>query len=296
MVTVVLFGSPEDRQIVASSLCTHFDFTCINIFGSKDLTNEMQHLDITKSSVYVEKSELLNTITSRWGENFVVELELDCDELLLLQKRPFVLLIGVTSLTSSVSFEFMQFTHTMAHLVLCIKDKTILMERLAKLDLCNPDWLRPSWDTYFMQMAYLASSRSNCMKRRIGAILVSDNRVVATGYNGTARGMPNCNEGGCTRCNSNTRCGINLGACLCLHAEENAMLEGGASKAKGATLYSTTAPCLGCARKIVQVGVIRVVYDLEYNATEHDSETYFMKAGVKVEKHSVRHRPHFVRM
>ena len=123
-----------------------------------------------------------------------------------------------------------------------------------------------------MQMAYLASSRSNCMKRRVGSILVNDNRVIATGYNGTATGTLNCNQDGCDRCNSNTRCGSDLGTCLCLHAEENAMLEAGRSKAKGGTLYCTLTPCLSCARKIVQVGVVRMVYDLEYNPSEHDSD------------------------
>ena len=294
MVTVALLGSHKDRQMVISALCAHFDFTFINIVDSKSVNSGLQNLDITKNSLCVERSELLNTVTSRWRENFVVELELGCEELVLLEMRPFVLLVGVTNLTGSFSLEFMQFTHTLAHLVLYIKNKDLLIEQLAKIDMCNPSWLRPPWDTYFMQMAYLASNRSNCMKRRVGAILVNDNRVVATGYNGTARSMLNCNEGGCKRCNSNTKRGLNLGECLCLHAEENAILEAGASKAKGGTLYSTTAPCLNCAKKIVQVGVIRVVYDLEYNATEHDSETYFMKAGVKLEKHSTRQRPHFI--
>lgn len=294
MVTVALLGNHEDRQLVMSALCTHFDFTRVTVADSKFLASEMQNLDISKNSLCVERSELLDTVTSRWRENFVMELELDSEELSLLAKRPFALLVGVISLTGSFSVEFMQFTHTLAHFVLYIKDTNLLAEQLTRIDLCNPGWVRPSWDTYFMQMACLANSRSNCMKRRVGAVLVGDNRVIATGYNGTARSMLNCNEGGCKRCNSNTKRGLNLGECMCLHAEENAILEAGAGKAKGATLYSTTAPCLNCAKKIVQVGVVRVVYDLEYNATEHDSETYFMKAGVKLDKHSTRQRPHFI--
>lgn len=86
---------------------------------------------------------------------------------------------------------------------------------------------RPSWDTYFMHLASLAARRSNCMKRRVGCILVRDKRVIATGYNGTPRGVRNCNEGGCARCNVGTKCGVALDTCLCLHAEENALLEAG---------------------------------------------------------------------
>jgi len=70
-------------------------------------------------------------------------------------------------------------------------------------DLTSHERLRPSWDTYFMTMADLAARRSNCMKRRVGCVLVQENRVIATGYNGTAKNTRNCNEGGCKRCNSN---------------------------------------------------------------------------------------------
>lgn len=95
------------------------------------------------------------------------------------------------------------------------------------LDLTNPEHIRPSWDTYFMALCELASKRSNCMKRRVGCILVSESRVVATGYNGitiltigTPRNVKNCNEGGCRRCNENMACGSALDHCICMHAEE----------------------------------------------------------------------------
>ena len=65
------------------------------------------------------------------------------------------------------------------------------------------------------------------MKRAVGAVIVNDSRVVATGYNGTPAGCLNCNEGGCTRCNSNTASGIGLDECICIHAEENAVIESG---------------------------------------------------------------------
>ena len=68
----------------------------------------------------------------------------------------------------------------------------------------NKELIRPNWDTYFMRLAEVAASRSNCMKRGIGAVIVKDNRVIATGYNGMPFGLTNCNEGGCKRCNDNT--------------------------------------------------------------------------------------------
>lgn len=72
-----------------------------------------------------------------------------------------------------------------------------LRDALKALDLANDQRLRPSWDQYFMQLASLAARRSNCMKRRVGCVLVREKRVISTGYNGTPRNLRNCNEGGC---------------------------------------------------------------------------------------------------
>lgn len=86
------------------------------------------------------------------------------------------------------------------------------------------------------------------MKRRVGCILVKDSRVIATGYNGTPKGLRNCNEGGCQRCNEATPCGTGLDRCLCMHAEENALLEAGrerVGRGQGVILYCNTCPCLG---------------------------------------------------
>jgi dCMP deaminase len=119
---------------------------------------------------------------------------------------------------------------------------------LNDLNLINGERLRPSWDTYFMHLSDLAARRSNCMKRRVGCILVKDSRVIATGYNGTPKGLRNCNEGGCQRCNEATPCGTGLDRCLCMHAEENALLEAGrerVGRGQGVILYCNTCPCLG---------------------------------------------------
>ncbi|KAJ9479723.1 Deoxycytidylate deaminase [Pseudozyma hubeiensis] len=171
-----------------------------------------------------------------------------------------------------------------------------LHSHLTTLNLPSTERLRPCWDTYFLKLCNLASLRSNCMKRRVGAVLVSSNRILATGYNGTPSGLRNCNQGGCARCNntlvsegkSGNACGQNLEECLCLHAEENALLEAGRAKiamggeeGKGATMYCNTCPCLRCAVKIIQTGIRKVVYQLEYSM---DSRTkmIFQEAGVEI--------------
>lgn len=156
-----------------------------------------------------------------------------------------------------------------------------LHTHLATLSLASPHRLRPSWDTYFLSLCTLASLRSNCMKRRVGAVLVRSNRVLSTGYNGTPRGLTNCNEGGCPRCNAAVAGGTALDECLCLHAEENALLECGRERggAEGTVLYCNTCPCLRCAVKIVQTGVREVVYQLAYSMDDR-SRTIFREAGV----------------
>ncbi|ORX61508.1 cytidine deaminase-like protein [Hesseltinella vesiculosa] len=134
------------------------------------------------------------------------------------------------------------------HVTNVYRDTASLYDHVTDLDLFNMERLRPSWDTYFMHLSDLAARRSNCMKRRVGCILVKDSRVIATGYNGTPRGLKNCNEGGCQRCNEASPCGTGLDRCLCMHAEENALLEAGRGRvdfSHGVVLYCNTCPCLG---------------------------------------------------
>lgn len=143
---------------------------------------------------------------------------------------------GGSPLYSIMSLSEVAVTNTFS----CLQD---LYAKLDTLELTNPERLRPSWDTYFMHLSDLAARRSNCMKRRVGCILVKDSRVVATGYNGTPRGLRNCNEGGCDRCNANAPCGTGLDRCLCMHAEENALLEAGRGRVdfgSGVILYCNT--------------------------------------------------------
>lgn len=129
---------------------------------------------------------------------------------------------------------------------------------------------RPSWDEYFMGIAKVAALRSNCVKRRVAAVIVRDKRLIATGYNGTPRGIKNCNEGGCPRCNSFGVSGANLDECLCSHAEENAIVQSAyhGMSIKDATLYTTFSPCLMCTKMIINSGIKEVVFNSNYPLSE----------------------------
>ena len=146
---------------------------------------------------------------------------------------------------------------------------------------------RPGWDDYFMELARVASTRSNCLRRDVGAVVVRDRRVVSTGYNGTARGTANCFDGGCPRCKGAGASGADLDRCLCSHAEENAIVQAafhGTSVAGGA-MYTTLSPCTGCSRMIINAGILEVVYGREYPLAE-SSLSLLREAGVKARRHA----------
>ena len=142
---------------------------------------------------------------------------------------------------------------------------------------------RPGWDRYFMDIAQVAAKRSNCSRRQVAAVLVRDKRIISTGYNGTPRGVRNCNDGGCPRCNSNAPSGSHLTECLCSHAEENAIVQAAyhGIMVKGATLYTTYSPCLLCAKMIINAGIVEVVYHQRYSI-DTTSMALLAEAGVKV--------------
>lgn len=145
---------------------------------------------------------------------------------------------------------------------------------------------RPDWDTYFMDIAHVVSSRGNCRRRRVAAVVVKDLRIVSTGYNGTPRGVKNCFEGGCARCASDTPSGEGLGECVCSHAEENAITQAayhGTSVAGGA-LYCTLSPCLMCAKMIINAGIRHVVYEDEYEFSEQ-TKALFAETGVECRRY-----------
>jgi len=144
---------------------------------------------------------------------------------------------------------------------------------------------RPSWDEYFMNIAKVVASRSNCIKRKVAAIIVKDKRVISTGYNGTPRGTRNCNEGGCPRCNSLAPSGTNLEECLCSHGEENAIVQASyhGVSLKDAIIYTTFAPCLQCAKMIINSGIREVIYNMDYPLND-TAFRLFSEAGIFIRK------------
>jgi len=151
---------------------------------------------------------------------------------------------------------------------------------------------RPDWDTYFMLQAEIAKLRSNCVTRHIGAVIVKDNRQIATGYNGTPPGIKNCFEGGCPRCmdrvNRKIKSGEGLERCLCTHAEANAIMQcalfGNAGSTKGATLYTTFAPCIECSKMAISVGITKIVVLADY---PEDGTGLLKEANIKLSQLNV---------
>ncbi|NJD62040.1 MAG: cytidine deaminase [Deltaproteobacteria bacterium] len=121
---------------------------------------------------------------------------------------------------------------------------------------------RPDWDTYFMDMAVLASRRSSCLRRAVGAVLVKDRRLLATGYNGVPSGVTHCEVTGCLREKLNVPSGERHELCRGLHAEQNAIIQAAfhGVSIRDAVLYCTNLPCIICAKMLINAGVRRVVY------------------------------------
>jgi len=147
---------------------------------------------------------------------------------------------------------------------------------------------RPSWDEYFMAIARVVASRSNCVKRKVAAVVTRDRRIISTGYNGTPRGVPNCNEGGCPRCNSFAEGGTRLDECLCSHGEENAITQAAyhGVSVRGGTIFTTFSPCLTCTKLIINAGLSEVVYNVDY-PLGGTSLALLREAGVKVRQVSL---------
>ena len=144
---------------------------------------------------------------------------------------------------------------------------------------------RPSWDDYFMGIARMVALRSNCLKRKVAAVIVRDRRIISTGYNGTPRGITNCNEGGCPRCNAFGSSGVGLSECYCSHAEENAITQSAyhGVSIKGTTLYTTFSPCLICTKMIINSGIAEVIYNAQYPLGEQ-AIALLQEAQVKVRR------------
>ncbi|KAI9762555.1 MAG: Deoxycytidine monophosphate (dCMP) deaminase [Chaenotheca gracillima] len=261
---------------------------------------------------FTRAEELVDFVTKHWQKRWVTTDVWDENVLEVLLRRPFFVLIGVDapvslrwkrfkarcekhsqpapSLEEFVTRNDHHLYNSTTGLAKLIEQSSVrllnassslpsLHRALNEVDLTNEERLRPSWDQYFMRLASLAAQRSNCMKRRVGCVLVRERRVISTGYNGTPRGIRNCNEGGCPRCNDGFGAGQGLATCLCIHAEENALLEAGRERIReGAILYCDTI-------KITQVGISEVVFSQSYSM---DTETaaVFKESGVHLRQFS----------
>lgn len=125
---------------------------------------------------------------------------------------------------------------------------------------------RPSNDEYFMSMAYLVSSRSTCIRRKVGAIIVKDKHILSTGYNGSPKGTRHCEELGCIREQLNIPSGTRHELCRGVHAEQNAVAQAAyfGVSVNGGTVYCTTFPCSMCAKILINSGITEIVYDNGY--------------------------------
>ncbi len=121
---------------------------------------------------------------------------------------------------------------------------------------------RPSWDEYFMEAAELASTRSSCLRRHVGAVIVKDKRIIATGYNGAPAGLAHCGElGGCLREKLGVPSGQRHELCRAVHAEQNAIIQAAAMgiSIEGANMYITHQPCSVCAKMIINAGIDKII-------------------------------------
>lgn len=126
--------------------------------------------------------------------------------------------------------------------------------------------MRPSWDDYFIEIATVVSERSTCLRRQVGAVIVKDKRMIATGYNGAASGAKHCEMTGCIRQQMGIKSGERQELCAAIHAEQNAIIQAAkyGVSIEGATLYCTHQPCAICAKMIVNAGIKRVVFKGDY--------------------------------
>jgi dCMP deaminase len=144
---------------------------------------------------------------------------------------------------------------------------------------------RPSWDQYFMEITRLVAKRATCLRRQVGALLVKDKRILATGYNGAPMGLRHCAETGCLRMQQEIPSGERHELCRGLHAEQNAIIQAAyhGISIKGSTLYCTNQPCIICTKMLINSGIVRILFQDGYA----DPLTFGMleEAGITIERY-----------
>src|SRR5512133_3829436 len=143
---------------------------------------------------------------------------------------------------------------------------------------------RPSWDRYFMDIAAMVATRSTCMRRSVGAIAVNNRRILATGYNGTPKGLRHCTEVGCIRQELGIPSGQRHELCRGLHAEQNCIIQAAVHGVQldGSTIYCTFQPCAVCAKMLINAGISEVVYEGGY--PDEMAVSMLNEAGVKLRR------------
>jgi dCMP deaminase len=141
---------------------------------------------------------------------------------------------------------------------------------------------RPSWDAYFMSIARMVGQRSTCLRRQVGAIIVKDKRILATGYNGAPKGMKHCSEIGCLRERDEIPAGERHELCRGIHAEQNAIVQAAAFgvSIRDSTLYCTHFPCVLCTKMLINAGITRLVVGEAY--PDQLSDDMLKEGGIDV--------------
>ena len=142
---------------------------------------------------------------------------------------------------------------------------------------------RPSWDEYFTEIAKLVATRSNCVSRKVGAVITVDNQIVSTGYNGAPKGLHHCvDAGGCLRKLNKIPSGTRQEVCRAVHAEQNAIISAAVKgvSIKGGTIYTNTYPCSICTRMLINAEIKRIVYDSDYS--DPLSKEMLEESGIEV--------------
>ena len=143
---------------------------------------------------------------------------------------------------------------------------------------------RPSWDEYFMEMAHLVTKRSTCLRRQVGAVLIKEKKILATGYNGAPSGLEHCLDIGCLREKLGIPSGERHELCRALHAEQNAIIQAAehGTPLRDSILYLTNQPCIICAKMIINAGIKEVVIAGDY--PDKMARDFLKQAKVAVRK------------
>ena len=144
---------------------------------------------------------------------------------------------------------------------------------------------RPSWDEYFMQVTRVVGTRSTCLRRQLGAVIVKDKRILSTGYNGVPSGLAHCLDVGCLRQQQGIPSGERFELCRGLHAEQNAIIQAAyhGVSIQGAIIYSQAQPCVTCAKMIINSGITKIIYEQEY--PDALSRQLLEEAGVEMKRY-----------